>query len=70
MRIILILIVIFAIFALIQTKRHNCEFGTDDWFDCVVSNTQKEFLASPGAPRSPERYAAGGHVAAALLPGD
>jgi hypothetical protein len=50
MRFILILIVIIAIFALIQTKRHNCEFGTEEWFDCVVTNTQKEFLAGWGAP--------------------
>jgi hypothetical protein len=48
MRLVLILIVIIAILALIQTKRHNCEFGSDDWFDCVVTNTQKEFLASTG----------------------
>lgn len=50
MRLILILIVIFAIFALIQTKRHNCEFGTDGWFDCVLSNTKKDFSASTGEP--------------------
>ena len=50
MRLILIIIVIIAIFALIQSKRHNCEFGTDDWFDCVVNNTQKEFLASTAEP--------------------
>jgi len=53
MRLILILIVIIAILALIQTKRHNCEFGSDDWFDCVVTNTQKEFLARTDAPASP-----------------
>ena len=69
MRIILILIVIFAIFAVVQSKRHNCELGTDDWFDCVVSNTQKEFLASSGTSLSPERPAAGIEVAAARLPG-
>lgn len=56
MRLILILIVIFAIFALIQTKRYNCEFGTDGWFDCVISNTKKEFLAGTGEPA---RLAAG-----------
>ena len=50
MRLVLILIVIIAIFALIQTKRHNCEFGTDSWFDCVVTNTQKEFLARTTEP--------------------
>ena len=43
MRIILILIVLAAIFALVQTKRHNCEFGTDGWFDCVISKTQQDF---------------------------
>jgi hypothetical protein len=50
MRLILILIVIIAIFALIQTKRHNCEFGTDGWLDCVVTNTKKDFLARTGEP--------------------
>jgi hypothetical protein len=50
MRIILILIVIVAIFALIQTKRHNCEFGGDDWLDCVISNTEQDFSARTGAP--------------------
>ena len=52
MRLILILIVIIAIIALIQTKRHGCEFGTDEWFDCVVDNTQKEFLAQTAEPGS------------------
>lgn len=50
MRLILIFIVILAILALIQTRRHNCEFGSDDWFDCVLTNTQKEFLARTGEP--------------------
>jgi hypothetical protein len=43
MRLILILIVIIAIFAVVQSKRHNCEFGADGWFDCVKDNTVKEF---------------------------
>ena len=50
MRLILVLILIAAIFALIQTKRHNCEFGTDGWFDCVIQNSKREFFAGPVAP--------------------
>jgi len=63
MRLILILIVIFAIFAVVQSKRHNCEFGEDGWFDCVISKTVDEFSSkmpesSPGTPAA-EAPAAG-----------
>jgi len=58
MRIILILIVIVAIFAVVQSKRHNCEFGEDGWFDCVIDKTKAEFSAkTPGS--APETPAAG-----------
>jgi hypothetical protein len=55
MRLILILIVILAIFAVVQSKRHNCEFGDDGWFDCVVGKTADEFSSktpetSPATP--------------------
>ena len=55
MRLILILIVIVAIFAVVQSKRHNCEFGDDGWFDCVVGKTADEFSSktpetSPATP--------------------
>ena len=56
MRLILILIVIIAIFAVVQSKRHNCEFGGDGWFDCVIDNTKKEFSGMPES--SPETPAA------------
>lgn len=50
MRIILLLIVIIAIAALIQSKRHNCEFGEGGWLDCVISNTKDEFSAATEPP--------------------
>ena len=56
MRLILILIVIIAIFAVVQSKRHNCEFGADGWFDCVINNTKEEFSGTPES--SPETPAA------------
>ncbi|MEM7191248.1 MAG: hypothetical protein AAF405_00020 [Pseudomonadota bacterium] len=48
MRLILLLIVIIAIAALIQTKRHDCKWGSDDWFSCVVDNTKKEYYSLNG----------------------
>lgn len=45
MRLILLIIVIIAIAAVVQTKRHNCEFGGKDWFSCVVDNTRKEYYS-------------------------
>lgn len=50
MRIILLLIVIIAILALIQSKRHDCEFESG-WFDCVIGKTMDEMSA--GSPASP-----------------
>ena len=57
MRLILILIVILAIFAVVQSKRHNCEFGEDGWFDCVIGKTVDEF-SSKMPETSPETPAA------------
>lgn len=57
MRLILILIVIVAIFAVVQSKRHNCEFGDEGWFDCVVGKTADEF-SSKTPETSPETPAA------------
>jgi hypothetical protein len=59
MRIILILIVIAVIFAVIQSKRHGCEWGEDGWFDCVIGKTASEMPGStpastPEAPTSEE----------------
>lgn len=50
MRIILLLIVIIAIVAVVQSKRHNCEFGGDGWLDCVINNTKDEFSARTKPP--------------------
>lgn len=49
MRLILLLIVIVAILALVQSKRHGCKFGDDDWFNCVVDGTAKEYYSSAGS---------------------
>jgi len=47
MRIILLLIIIVAIFAVVQSKRHNCEWGElGPWFNCVIGKTASEAPAS------------------------
>ena len=46
MRFLLLLIAIIAITALIQSKRHGCQFGSEDWFSCVVDNTTKEYYSA------------------------
>ena len=46
MRLVLLVIVIIAVLALIQSKRHGCEFGDEDWFSCVVDNTKKEYYSA------------------------
>ncbi|MGD8767838.1 MAG: hypothetical protein PVG36_08760 [Methyloceanibacter sp.] len=46
MRLLLLLIVVFTIMALIQSKRHGCKFGIEDWFSCVVDNTTKEYYSA------------------------
>jgi len=53
MRIILILIVIAAVFAVVQSQRHDCEWGGDGWFDCVIGKTASEMPAATPAS-SPE----------------
>ena len=45
MRLILLLIVIVAIFAFVQSKRHGCEFGSDGWIGCVIDKSTDEFTA-------------------------
>lgn len=52
MRIILILIVIAAIFAVVQSQRHGCEWGEDGWFDCVMGKTASETPAAMPASTS------------------
>jgi len=49
MRIILLLIVIAAIFAVVQSQRHGCEWGEAGWFDCVIGKTASEMPASTPA---------------------
>ncbi len=59
MRFLLLVIVIIAIMALIQSKRHGCKFGSEDWFSCVVDNTKKEYYSAlPPAARLAQADAA------------
>jgi hypothetical protein len=52
MRIILILIVLAAVFAVVQSQRHGCEWGGDGWFDCVMGKTAAEMPAAMPASSS------------------
>ncbi len=45
MRLILLLIVIAAIFAVVQSKRHGCEFGSDGWLNCILDKSVDEFTS-------------------------
>jgi hypothetical protein len=58
MRILLILIVIAAIFVVVQSQRHNCKWGEPGWFDCVIGKTAEAPApavtpAQPPAAESP-----------------
>ncbi|MGH6735759.1 MAG: hypothetical protein ACRECX_06720 [Methyloceanibacter sp.] len=60
MRILLILIIIAAIFAVVQSQRHGCKYGDPSWqawFDCVIGKTASETPATTPSP--PEPPAAG-----------
>ena len=46
MRLVLLVIIITTIMALIQSHRHGCTFGSEDWFSCVIDNTAKEYYSS------------------------
>lgn len=50
MRILLILIVIAAIFVVVQSQRHDCKWGEPGWFDCVIG--QK--AGTPATTETPE----------------
>ncbi len=51
MRLILLLIVIVAIFAVVQSQRHGCEFGSEGWFDCVIDKSADEFTSTGSQAR-------------------
>ena len=55
MRILLILIVIAAVFVVVQSQRHNCKWGEPGWFDCVIGKSASEMPAAetPPAPEAP-----------------
>ncbi|MGH6865912.1 MAG: hypothetical protein ACREDO_07050 [Methyloceanibacter sp.] len=58
MRILLILIIIAAIFAVVQNQRHGCEWGKPDWqgwFDCVIGKSASTTVptTAPAAPEGP-----------------
>ena len=64
MRLLLILIVIAAIFAVVQSQRHGCTWGQEGWFDCVIGKsattppTTTPATPEPGTP-APETPAPG-----------
>jgi hypothetical protein len=53
MRILLILIVIAAIFVVVQSQRHGCKWGEPGWFDCVIGKKAAEMPAETPAPPPP-----------------
>ena len=50
MRIILILIVLAAIFVVVQSQRHDCKWGEPGWFDCVIGRTAEAPTPAPYQP--------------------
>jgi hypothetical protein len=50
MRILLILLIIAAIFAVVQSQRHNCTFGEAGWFDCVLGRSATTPAATTPTP--------------------
>lgn len=50
MRILLILLILVAAFALVQSHRHNCTFGEAGWFDCVLGRTATPTTTETPAP--------------------
>lgn len=51
MRLILILIIIAAIFAVVQSQRHGCTWGEEGWFNCVLRG--KTVTETPTAAPEP-----------------
>ena len=54
MRILLILIVIAAVFVVVQSQRHNCKWGEPGWFDCVIGKSATEVPAAETPAQAPE----------------
>jgi hypothetical protein len=52
MRILLILIIIAAVFVVVQSQRHGCKWGEAGWFDCVIGKSTTETPATSGGDRS------------------
>lgn len=53
MRILLILIVIAAIFVVVQSQRHDCKWGEPGWFDCVIGKKAEMPAETPPPPPPP-----------------
>ena len=53
MRIILILIVLAAIFVVVQSQRHDCKWGEPGWFDCVIGRTAEAPAPAPAPEPTP-----------------
>jgi hypothetical protein len=58
MRILLILIVIAAIFVVVQSQRHDCKWGETGWFDCVIGKKAEMPAEQPAPPPPPPPPAA------------
>lgn len=54
MRILLILIVLAAVFVVVQSQRHNCKWGEPGWFDCVIGKSATEMPAAETPAPAPE----------------
>jgi hypothetical protein len=54
MRILLILIVIAAIFVVVQSQRHDCKWGEPGWFDCVIGQKAATPVETPAPTPAPE----------------
>jgi hypothetical protein len=54
MRLLLILVLIAAVFAVVQGQRHNCKWGEPSWFDCVLGRSAVEVpTTTPPPPPTP-----------------
>ena len=53
MRILLILLILAAVFALVQSQRHNCTFGDAGWFDCVLGRSATQTPAATTPTEAP-----------------
>jgi outer membrane biosynthesis protein TonB len=53
MRILLILIVLAAVFVVVQSQRHDCKWGEPGWFDCVIGRKAETPVETPAPAPEP-----------------